>query len=440
MNAADEPRPGPPVPPVPAEAPEPAPSSAADDEAGASSAGDSMVTRLVVDRGLATREEVDACIALREKLRKSGRLHSMDEVLVAKGIVTDRQLARLRRAAEKPQGDIHISGYHIHERLGAGAMGAVYHATQLSVQRPVALKVLAPKYSSDAKYVELLREEARATGRLNHPHIVGVIEAGIENGTAFIVMEYVDGGTVNDLLAKEKRLPEERSLQIARQMALALEHAHSRGFVHRDVKPKNIMLTKGGTAKLADLGLARPIEDEARNRAEAGQALGTPYYISPEQAQGQPATPRSDLYSLGITLYHMLTGRLPFQGNGRVEVMRKHIREQAIPPDHLVPTISQSAAEIVEMLMQKSPPNRYSSAAELVEDIDLALGGRPTKYARRAPDLGAVPVEALPEPTPVEAPAAPSIFASTAGIVATILLAASIIANIVLGLLLFGRT
>lgn len=429
MSAPHEPSPGSSNPPGQTPAPE--------DDAGASSAGDSMVARLVIDRGLATREEVEACSVLREKLRKQGRLHSIDQVMIAKGVVTERQLARLKRAAEKPQGDLHIPGYHIHERLGAGAMGAVYHATQLSVQRPVALKVLAPKYSADAKYVELLQAEARATGQLNHPHIVGVIEAGSANRIAYIVMEYVDGGTVNDVLVKEKRLSEERSLQVARQIALALEHAHSRGFVHRDVKPKNIMLTKSGSAKLADLGLARPIEDEERNKAEAGQALGTPYYISPEQAQGQPATPQSDLYSLGVTLYHMLTGRLPFQGQGRAEVMRKHIREQPIPPDHLVPTISQSAAEIVEMLMQKAPSARYSNAAELVEDIDLALGGKPTKYARRAPDLGAVPVEALPEPEPVEAIRPPSILSSPTGIALMAILGLSIVANLLLVLLKF---
>ncbi len=395
-----------------------------------------MVGRLVIERGLATREEVEACVTIRAKLAKEGRLHSLNEILVLKGVATARQLARLQRQAAKPRGEVHIPGYHIHELLGAGAMGSVYHATQLSVQRPVALKVLSAKYSSDAKYVELLQQEARATGQLNHPHIVGVIEAGVANGTAYIVMEYVDGGTVNDRLMKEKRLAEEEALRVTRQVSLALAHAHSRGFIHRDVKPKNIMLTKSGSAKLADLGLARPIIDEARSVAERGQALGTPLYISPEQARGLDVGPQTDLYSLGVTLYHMLTGRVPFQGADRRDVMRKHLHEQAIPPDHLVPTISQSAAEIVEMLMQKTTAARYATAEEVVEDIDLALGGQQTKYARKAPDLGSIAPDALPTNEEVAVrEAGPSIFSTPAGIVIAVLLAASVLANVVLVLL-----
>ncbi|MDA0803249.1 MAG: serine/threonine-protein kinase [Planctomycetota bacterium] len=406
------------------------------EDSAASSAGDSMVGRLVVERGLATTEEVDKCATLRAKLASEGRLHTLNEILVSTGVVTQRQLARLHRQASKPQGDLHIPGYHIHELLGAGAMGSVYHATQLSVQRPVALKVLSQKYSADAKYVELLQQEARATARLNHPHIVGVIETGVASGTAYIVMEFVDGGTVHDRLMQAKRLPEEESLRIIRQVAMALDHAHSRGMIHRDVKPKNIMLTRSGLAKLADLGLARPIVDHARSEAEKGLALGTPFYISPEQAIGKEAGAQADLYSLGVTMYHMLTGRVPFQGSTKREVMEKHLKEHAIPPDHLVPSISASTAEVVEMLMQKRMHNRYATAKEVIEDIDLALGGEQTKYARKAPDLGALTADSLPESDSIPVhDTGPSIFSTTGGIVMVVLLAASVLANVVLVLL-----
>ncbi|MDA1008542.1 MAG: serine/threonine-protein kinase [Planctomycetota bacterium] len=404
---------------------------------GESSAGDSMISRLLVEKGLATNEEINACASIRSKLAESGRIHSLEEILISKGVVTARQVSRLRNVAAKPQGDLHIPGYHIHERLGSGAMGAVYHATQLSIQRAVAIKVLSAKYTAEPSYIELLQQEARAAAKLNHPHIVGIIEAGQANEVNFIVMEYVDGGTVYDRLVKEKRIPEEDTLRIIRQIALALAHAHSRGFIHRDVKPKNIMLTRQeGIAKLADLGLARSISDETRIAQETGKALGTPLYISPEQAIGKEVGSQTDLYSLGCTMYHMLTGRVPFEGGTGRDVMRKHIVAHAIPVDHLVPNISQSTAEIVEMMMQKKTSDRYSTAQEVVEDVDLALAGAPTKYARKAPDLTATPQGDSHEPSVIPSfDHSSGLFSSTTGIVVGVLLIGSLLANLIFVLL-----
>jgi serine/threonine-protein kinase len=196
-------------------------------------------------------------------------------------------------------------------------------------------------------------------------------------------MEYVDGDTVHDRILAARRMPEREALQITKQVAKALRHAHEKGFIHRDIKPKNIMISKSGVAKLADLGLARAVSDREAAEAEAGKAFGTPYYISPEQAKGLPdVTPAADIYGLGATFYHMLTGRVPFEGKNPAEVMRKHLNESLTPPDHLVPELSHASALIVEMMMAKDPRDRYQNASQLLEDLDAALEGRDPVHAR----------------------------------------------------------
>ncbi|MBM4008514.1 MAG: serine/threonine protein kinase [Planctomycetes bacterium] len=350
------------------------------------SSSDTMLGKLIVDRGLATQAEVDAVFAAMRT--PAGAARAFTDILIEGQIVTRRQLARLRSEAESDRSVLRIPGYQMVRRLGAGAMAAVYLARQTSLDRLVAIKILPRRYSSDPTFVERFYKEGRAAAKLSDPNIVGALDVGSVGEQHYFVMEYVDGETVHDLITKSKRLSERDALTITRQIASALKHAHAKGFIHRDIKPKNIIMTKSGSAKLADLGLARAIDDKKAAEAERHKAFGTPYYISPEQVRGAvDLGPPADIYGLGATLYHMLTGRVPFKGNGPSEVMRAHLSEELVPPDQLVGGLSQHTAEIVELMMRKRPAERYQSAVELMEDLDLALAGQPLRYATRAVDL-----------------------------------------------------
>jgi len=197
-------------------------------------------------------------------------------------------------------------------------------------------------------------------------------------------MEYIDGKTVYDDLAAGKIYKESEALDIIIQVAKALEHAAERGFVHRDVKPKNIMLTRHSVAKLADMGLARETGDLKAAMAEAGRAYGTPYYISPEQIRGEVNIDfRADIYSLGATFYHMVTGKLPFEGSTPAAVMHKHLKEQLIPPDHIVPSLSTGVGEVIERMMAKKPEDRYTTMRDLLTDLEAIARGEPPLQARK---------------------------------------------------------
>jgi serine/threonine-protein kinase len=196
-------------------------------------------------------------------------------------------------------------------------------------------------------------------------------------------MELVDGKTVYEELAKRIRYAEQEALQIIIQMARALEHAHARGFIHRDVKPKNIMITREGVAKLADMGLTREAGDAAAAAAEKGRAYGTPYYISPEQIRGvEDVDFRADIYSLGATLYHMVTGRVPFEGSTPAEIMQKHLREPLVPPDHINADLSAGLAEVVERAMARDRRQRYQSTTDLLLDLERVQRGEAPLQAR----------------------------------------------------------
>ncbi len=345
--------------------------------------------RLVVDRGLATQAEVDAAFAAMRT--PAGESKAFIDILVEGQVITRRQLARLRSEAESDRTVLRIPGYQIIRKLGSGAMASVYLAKQMSLDRLVAIKILPHRYSTDASFIERFYKEGRSVAKLSDPNIVGAFDVGQVGEQHYFVMEYVDGETVYDRIVKAKRLKERDALVIARQVASALKHAHARGFIHRDIKPKNIIMTKSNIAKLADLGLARSISDKKAAEAERHKALGTPYYISPEQIRGSVELgPPADIYGLGATLYHMLTGRVPYQGRNPSEVMQHHISQELTPPDQIAAGISQSAAEIVEMMLKKSPRERYQTAEELLEDLDHALAGEPLRHASRAMDLASI--------------------------------------------------
>jgi beta-lactam-binding protein with PASTA domain/tRNA A-37 threonylcarbamoyl transferase component Bud32 len=288
--------------------------------------------------------------------------------------------------------------YHVLERVAAGGMGEVLRAHDSVLAREVAIKVLHRSLASDQGFVDRFRREARAAATLNHPNIVAVYDWGAVDGIYYMVMEYVRGRSVRELLNVDRQLAPAQAAEILRQTLLALEHAHAKGIVHRDLKPENILLTTDGTVKLTDLGLARAFAD-AKN-THAGAVTGTVQYLSPEQIRGEPADPRSDLYSLGIVAYELLTGRLPFTGETPMAIAYKHLSDRVpapsgfandVPPDldgfvasatdqdrEMRPESAHAMRMDLESIAPKLPHAR--SVAAVVQGLpDAAHGGNPTE-------------------------------------------------------------
>lgn len=401
----------------------------------AHSSYDSILGRLVVEKGLATPDEVQQAIEHQRQLSELNQM-SLAAVLVSKGIITRAQLERLRPILEEAKPAEQIPGYKLLRRLGSGAMATVYLAKQLSLDRLVAIKILPRRFSTNQEFVERFYAEGRAAAKLNHPNIVQAIDVGKAGDYHYFVMEYVQGHTVYDEIAKGKKYTEKEALDIMIQIARALDHAHKAGFIHRDVKPKNIMITPSGQAKLADMGLARAISDREAAEAEAGKAYGTPYYISPEQIRGEKDIDfRADIYSFGATLYHMVTGQVPFDGPNPSAVMHKHLKAPLVPPDRLVPNLSSGLCEIIEVCMAKDRNQRYESTADLLRDLEAVARGEPPFQARKKFDLASLSSlessssvdqpETAPAATAADVPfyAQPMFFIALAGwVVAVVLL------------------
>ncbi|HET8977819.1 MAG TPA: protein kinase [Solirubrobacteraceae bacterium] len=261
--------------------------------------------------------------------------------------------------------------YRLEARIAAGGMSTVYRALDETLERQVAVKLMNREVATDSDQLERFRREARAVAQLSHPHIVGVIDAGEDDGRPYIVFEYVEGETLKDRIRRLGRLPITEAVAYAIEIARALGAAHARHIVHRDVKPQNVLLDHEGSAKVTDFGIARTLEEEGLTAD--GRVLGTTDYVSPEQALGQPVTGQSDLYSLGVVLYEMLTGEVPFRGESQVAVAMKHVREQ-IPDVQLKrPEVSSSLAAVVETATAKRLDERYADDAELIADLEDVL-------------------------------------------------------------------
>jgi len=359
-------------------------------ERGMSISEESQISRLVVERKFCTANELELVRAELHSLTEKGNPISLADLLVQRGYVTRSQLARLNRAMDEDsmyRPAQQIPGFQIQSKLGQGAMAVVFKAKQLSLDRTVAVKVLPKRLSENAEFVERFYREGRAAARLNDPNIVQAYDVGEAGGYHYFVMEYIDGQTVYDLLTDGRPVEEAKAVNLIRQAALALDHAHRHGFIHRDVKPKNIMITKASIVKLADMGLAREVDDYATATAEAGRAYGTPYYISPEQIRGEITIDgRADIYALGATFYHMVTGRVPFDGTTPSAVMHKHLKDPLIPPDHINPKLTAAVGEIIEVMMAKNASDRYPSMAEVISDLDAVSKGEPPFQARRKYD------------------------------------------------------
>jgi len=267
--------------------------------------------------------------------------------------------------------------YEIRSTLGRGGMAIVYEGHDLVLDRPVAIKVLAERYAGDEKFVTRFQREARAAAGLSHPNIVSVFDTGDAGGEHYIVMELLGGETLADVLERDGTLPEGRAARIAGIVAQALQAAHDQGFVHRDVKPGNVMLSPGGDVKVMDFGIARAAADETLT--QTGMVLGTASYLSPEQSRGDPVDHRSDIYSLGCVLYEMLAGRPPFSGGSPVSVAYRHVNESPEPPSRVNPSVPAEIESVVMRALQKDPDARFPTADAFREAVTAAAEGEATE-------------------------------------------------------------
>ncbi len=268
--------------------------------------------------------------------------------------------------------------YEMHRKIARGGMSDVYLARDLLLDRPVAVKVMFPEYAKDQTFVERFRREAQSAANLSHPNIVNVYDWGKEANTYFIVMEYVEGRSLSDIIRTEGPLAPRRAAEMAVAVAGALAFAHRNGVVHRDVKPGNILITSDNEVKVADFGIAQAVNsgEAAVNLTRAGSVMGTAAYFSPEQAQGKPVDRRSDLYSLGCVLYESLTGRPPFLGDTPVAIAYKHVQEQPVAPSRFNDSVPRALESVTLKLLAKDPSERYSSGEELQGDLRRFLDGQ----------------------------------------------------------------
>ena len=278
--------------------------------------------------------------------------------------------------ARRPHGSLvgrKLDGrYRIEDQIGAGGMSTVYLAFDETLERPVALKVLDSDISRDPNALERFRREARTVAQLSHPHVVMVIDAGEDEGHPYIAFEHVSGETPKDRIRRGP-LPVSEAVAYAIEIGRALDAAHERALVHRDVKPQNVLIDGEGRAKVTDFGIARSLELEARQLTAAGRVVGTTDYVSPEQALGQDVTRQSDVYSLGIVLYEMLAGEVPFTGDNHVSVAMKHVREGLPDVQRKRPATSAALAAVVERATAKDVANRYQTVREVMRDLEQVL-------------------------------------------------------------------
>ena len=278
--------------------------------------------------------------------------------------------------------------YRLDAQIGAGGMSTVYRAFDTTLERRVAVKLMHREIASDSDQLERFRREARSVAQLSHPHIVGVIDAGEEDGRPYIVFEYVEGETLKDRIRRMGRLPIDEAIAYAIEIARALGAAHARGIVHRDIKPQNVLVDEEGSAKVTDFGIARSLDEEGLTAD--GRVLGTTDYVSPEQALGHDVDGQSDIYSLGVVLYEMLTGDVPFHGENQVSVAMKHVREDLPDVQTVRPEVSARLAAVLDRMTDKDLAHRHPDAAAVEVDLEDALAAEAARTGTSTGEATAV--------------------------------------------------
>jgi serine/threonine-protein kinase len=294
--------------------------------------------------------------------------------------------------------------YRVEARIGSGGMGEVYRGVDTVLDRTVAIKILLPQFARDISFVDRFRREAQAAARLNHPNLVGIYDSGADGETQFIVMEFIQGRTLEDFLSTGGRFTTTHAVEVAEKICDALAYAHVAGVIHRDIKPANVMVTRKGEVKVMDFGIARIVAGP-QTAPQTSAVLGTAAYISPEQAQGQPVDGRSDIYSLGAVLYEMLTGKPPFTGDSPVAVAYKQVNESPVLPSVANREVSPLLDAVLMRALAKNPANRYQTADDFRADLERARLGQDVLATPLMPaDGDATQVISRPQATAVLPP------------------------------------
>ncbi|MBD5606865.1 MAG: serine/threonine protein kinase, partial [Candidatus Eremiobacteraeota bacterium] len=298
--------------------------------------------------------------------------------------------------------------YRLDSRIGQGGMAVVYSGIDTVLRRRVAIKVLRPELAADADFVARFYTEAQHAAKLSHPNIVNIYDVGREGESYYIVMELIEGATLAEMIEKDKRLPEPVAIDFAAQICSGLAYAHRQGLLHRDVKPANILVTKDDVVKISDFGIARAVTTQTMSMTQPGIVMGSVFYVSPEQAQAHELHETSDLYSLGIVLYQMLTGTLPYTGESPIAVALKHL-SSPVPDAAESAAVSPALAAIVRKLMQKAPAARFTSAVAVATALRAArehpLVTTPFDIAPNGERVVPAGPATIPKPNPRPAPA-----------------------------------
>ncbi|MBI3831781.1 MAG: serine/threonine protein kinase, partial [Planctomycetes bacterium] len=366
--------------------------SSSAEQAGASVSGRKRLGELALEKGLISSHQLTDALHAQGELQKLGLSERIGTILFRKKLLSKQALDDLLQEqttqadAAKPKKLRRLGNFELHEKVGQGAMGVVFRARQITMDRTVAVKILAPKYADDEAFIKRFVREARAAGQFSHENIVTALDVGFIEPYHYFVMEYVEGQTLRKVVAERGRVPEAEALEYARQIAKGLDHALTKKILHRDVKPENVIVTPQGVAKLLDMGLACVVgasedDDAAEADPKKRKAAGTPHYISPEAARGEDLDTRADIYSLGCTLYHLLAGTTPYEGTHGRAIMARHVAEPFPDIREKRPKLSEHAVRILERMTAKDREKRYADPGQVIEDLDAVLHGAVPKHA-----------------------------------------------------------
>jgi serine/threonine protein kinase len=332
---------------------------------------DIPIAKLALEKKLIDKEQLDRCLELVKKSRKIGLQTTIEEVLVKQGLLSDTKVQELQEINQMVDGGKAFGTYRLGRLIGQGGMGKVYEAVHEIMGRNVAIKVISAKFTEDKNNTARFYQEIRALAKLSHPNIVIIYEAGMVNRRHYFAMEYLSGPSLHAHVASRKILDEKEALKIVRATAKALGHAHARNIVHRDVKPENIIFDETGAPKLTDFGLVMHHDADHMTLTQEGMMVGSFYYTSPEQIDGRrDIDARSDIYSLGATLYFALTGHTLYDGSSPQEILTKHMKGRYLPPKHYNPHVSRRTAGILKKMIAVNREKRFQSMDDVVDAID----------------------------------------------------------------------